>query len=71
MDCRAPLAATKGCHGERSAAVYPRVAALGIPIDPHHQSVAAESCVRQHTYANTSDMPPDIKVFELRTDLIL
>jgi hypothetical protein len=58
-------------HCERSAAVYPLVAALDISIDASYQSVARKNCVCQHTHDNQSNMPPDIKVFESGTGLLV
>ena len=51
-------------HWERSAAVHPLVVALGVFIDANHLSAATLIYVRQHTFKDKSNMPPDIKVFE-------
>jgi hypothetical protein len=73
MNCRAALAMTGlNCSQRREIPVTASAAwqsirlaaALGMSIDPHHQSVVTENCVCQHTYENKRKMPPDIKVFE-------
>jgi hypothetical protein len=73
MDYHASLAMTDGelnaLHD--ASTVTASEARQSIPLAAHHQSVATESCVCQHTYKKMRRTPRDIKVFERCADITL